>query len=83
MRWEFGIRNFSIHYSISKTREREGVRIILENKSNFFLTRFRRNDVNDIFNKLLRYEISVNRDIKILGWCPAGLVLPHREKVPL
>ena len=23
------------------------------------------------------------RDIKILGWCPAGSVLPHGEKVPL
>ena len=22
-------------------------------------------------------------DIKILGWCPAGPVLPHGEKVPL
>ena len=33
MRWKFEITNFSIHYSISKTREREGVRTILENKS--------------------------------------------------
>ena len=23
------------------------------------------------------------RDIEILGWCPAGPVLPHEEKVPL
>ena len=23
------------------------------------------------------------RDIEILGWCPAGPVLPHWEKVPL
>ena len=23
------------------------------------------------------------RDNKILGWCPAGSVLPHGEKVPL
>ena len=23
------------------------------------------------------------RDIEILGWCPAGPVLPHAEKVPL
>ena len=34
-RWEFlkfEIRKFSIHYSISKTRERKGERIIAENK---------------------------------------------------
>ena len=23
------------------------------------------------------------QDIEILGWCPAGPVLPHREKLPL
>ena len=23
------------------------------------------------------------QDIEILGWCPAGSVLPHGEKVPL
>ena len=23
------------------------------------------------------------QDIEILGWCPAGTVLPHGEKVPL
>ena len=23
------------------------------------------------------------QDIEILGWCPAGLALPHGEKVPL
>ena len=23
------------------------------------------------------------RDYEILGWCPAGPVLPHGEKVPL
>ena len=23
------------------------------------------------------------QDIEILGWCPAGSVLPHRENVPL
>ena len=23
------------------------------------------------------------RDVKILGWCTAGPVLPHGEKVPL
>ena len=23
------------------------------------------------------------QDIEILGWCPAGPVLPHGEKVPL
>ena len=23
------------------------------------------------------------RDYEILGWCPAGPVLPHEEKVPL
>ena len=23
------------------------------------------------------------QDLKILGWCPAGPVLPHGEKVPL
>ena len=27
--------------------------------------------------------ITLPRDIKILGWCPAGPVLPHGEKVPL
>ena len=26
---------------------------------------------------------SSTRDIKILGWCPVGPVLPHRENVPL
>ena len=23
------------------------------------------------------------QDIEILGWCPAGTVLPHEEKVPI
>ena len=23
------------------------------------------------------------QDFEILGWCPAGTVLPHGEKVPL
>ena len=26
---------------------------------------------------------SFSRDFEILGWCTAGPVLPHREKVPL
>ena len=25
--------------------------------------------------------VKIPRDAKILGWCPAGLVLPHGEKV--
>ena len=28
-------------------------------------------------------EIICPRDIEILGWCPAGPVLPHVEQVPL
>ena len=31
---------------------------------------------------MLQYVIQP-RDIEILGWCPAGQVLPHGEKVPL
>ena len=28
-------------------------------------------------------EVSLPETFKILGWCPAGSVLPHGEKVPL
>ena len=30
----------------------------------------------------MKQDIS-RRHLKILGWCPAGSVLPHGEKVPL
>ena len=33
---------------------------------------------NYLFNELI-----LPRDIEILGWCSAGPVLPHGEKVPL
>ena len=32
---------------------------------------------------VLSITTSAPRDIEILGWCPAGSVLPHGEKVPL
>ena len=28
------------------------------------------------------YSFYLPRDIKMLGWCPVGPVLPHGEKVP-
>ena len=31
----------------------------------------------------LFFDQSEPQDIKILGWCPAGPVLTHGEKVPL
>ena len=31
----------------------------------------------------LTFEKTHVRDYEILGWCPAGPVLPHGEKVPL
>ena len=31
----------------------------------------------------LKTFLLIPRDFKILGWCPVGPVLPHREKVPL
>ena len=43
MRWEFlkfEIRMFSIHYSISRIREREDEKITLENKTIITTTRF-------------------------------------------
>ena len=30
-----------------------------------------------------QYIFHLPRDIEILGWCPAGPVLPHGGKVPL
>ena len=33
--------------------------------------------------EIMNYEILYPRDYEILGWCPAGPVLPHGEKVPL
>ena len=29
------------------------------------------------------YLKDLSRDFEVPGWCPAGLVLPHGEKVPL
>ena len=37
------------------------------------------NQVIDSYNLIVDFP----RDIKILGWCPAGPVLPRGEKVPL
>ena len=40
--------------------------------------------LNPIVNELLlRGRKIFPRDSEILGWCPAGPVLPHGEKVPL
>ena len=39
-----------------------------------------------ISNNILKekaYEVAIPRDFEILGWCPAGPVLPQGEKVPL
>ena len=33
--------------------------------------------------KLCLYMLPPPQDFEILGWCPAGSVLPHGEKVPL
>ena len=33
--------------------------------------------------KTFIYFLIFPQEIEILGWCPAGLVLPHREKVSL
>ena len=40
----------------------------------------------EIYKEFPRGPFVVNfspRDFEILGWCPAGPVLPHGEKVPL
>ena len=35
-------------------------------------------------DETFRYTMFLNpQDFEILGWCPAGPVLPHGEKVPL
>ena len=38
-----------------------------------------------IYTNIIRLyaRLCFPRDIKILGWCPVGPVLPHGEKVPL
>ena len=35
------------------------------------------------FNKKMMRNCISSGDYEILGWCPAGPVLPHGEKVPL
>ena len=36
-----------------------------------------------VLNFRLIFTLGAPRDIEILGWSPAGLVLPHGEKMPL
>ena len=42
-----------------------------------------RNEFENIFAFLYCCDKDSPRDFEILGWCPAGPVLPHGEKVPL
>ena len=39
--------------------------------------------INDLPNDDLPNDDLLPETFKILGWCPAGSVLPHGEKVPL
>ena len=58
---------------------------LLDSRSNNTL--IHKNIVKNLGLKGGKKEISrscaLSQDIKILGWCPAGPVLPHGEKVPL
>ena len=39
--------------------------------------------MEDLLEKSLMEDLFLPQDYEILGWCPAGPVLPHGEKVPL
>ena len=61
------------HKSNKKGFNKEGF-----NKEGISTTGLRKEDYNEYGR-----DAKVPETFKILGWCPAGSVLPHGEKVPL